>query len=186
MSVPIYLAGPEVFLPDAGAIMSEKRRLARAHGFEPTGPGSDEGGLPAGQHSAEAILARNEEAMRQATTCLANITPFRGISADPGTVCEIGFMLALGRKVWAYSNDPQDYADRVVAKWYGGAVLAGNRGPDGVMVESHSLSDNLMIAAGITIRGGEVLRASKPVADPARELSVFEKALLRLKNIAAH
>ncbi len=93
----IYLAGPEVFLPDALAVMAEKRRLARQFGFEPTGPGSDENQTPVKRTAAE-IYLRNDDAMRRADVCLANITPFRGVSADAGTVYEIGFMIALGKQ----------------------------------------------------------------------------------------
>ncbi|AJE46666.1 nucleoside 2-deoxyribosyltransferase [Celeribacter indicus] len=122
--------------------------------------------------------------MRRSAFCLANVTPFRGISADAGTVYEIGFMIALGRRVWAYTNDPHDYGERVRASWYGGHVdiFEGGlvRGSDGLMIESHGKADNLMIDAGIERQGGRVLRntrAAAAVSDPARDLSVFEKCL---------
>ncbi|OLP61932.1 nucleoside 2-deoxyribosyltransferase [Xaviernesmea oryzae] len=180
----IYLAGPEVFLPDAQALMAQKRRLARQFGFEPTGPGSDENQAPSGILTADAIYRRNDLAMRKAEICLANITPFRGISADPGTVYEIGFMIALGKRVWAYSNHPDDYGRRVEADWYRGQALdrtSGRpRGPDGLAVEEHGMADNLMIDGGITATGGQVLRAATIPADPARDLAVYEQALVLL------
>ncbi len=38
MSVKVYLAGPEVFLPNAVEIQKEKAALARAAGFTPLVP----------------------------------------------------------------------------------------------------------------------------------------------------
>jgi len=180
----IYLAGPEVFLSDAQAVMGEKRRLARSFGFEPTGPGSDENQAPVTLLTAEAIYRRNENAMRRADICLANITPFRGISADPGTVYEIGFMIALGRKVWAYTNHPDDYGTRVRSIWYAGLEIDESsgrpRGPDGMAIENHGKADNLMIDAGIEAIGGRVVRALAFPADPARDLTVYSDALRQL------
>lgn len=180
----IYLAGPEVFLSDAQAVMSEKRRLARSFGFEPTGPGSDENQAPAALLTAEAIYRRNENAMRRADICLANITPFRGISADPGTVYEIGFMVALGKTVWAYTNHPDDYGTRVRSIWYAGLDIDESggrpRGPDGMAIENHGKADNLMIDAGIEAIGGRLIRALAFPVDPVRDLTVYSDTLRQL------
>ena len=51
--------------------------------------------------------------MRSCDLLIANCTPFRGVSMDVGTAFEIGFMRALGRPVFGYSNTPADYAARV-------------------------------------------------------------------------
>ncbi len=181
----IYLAGPEVFLPDAHTVMAEKRRLAREHGFEPTGPGSDEAAQSSGGLSAAAIYERNEAAMHRAEICLANVTPFRGVSADVGTVHEIGFMMALGRIVWAYTNDPRNYAERVRTEWPGAQADEGTnstpmRGRDGLAIEAHGLADNLMIHAGIQAHGGRLKQAPAPCDDPARDFSVYQACLREL------
>ena len=173
----IYLAGPEVFLPDAREVMAGKRRLAEAHGFTVTGPGSDEQEASAGLISAQEIYRRNEKAMLDADYCLANITPFRSISGDVGTVYEIGFMLALKRKVWAYSNDPRPHGERVWTDWLRQDGAPQQRGPDGLAIEIHGLTDNLMIDLGIMEGGGQVLRAAASLGDPARDLTIYEQAL---------
>ncbi|MGO6986783.1 nucleoside 2-deoxyribosyltransferase [Rhizobium leguminosarum] len=184
----IYLAGPEVFLPDAMPIMAEKRRLARHFGFEPTGPGSDENQTPVKRTAAE-IYARNDDAMRRAEICLANITPFRGVSADPGTVYEIGFMIALGKAVFAYTNHPDDYGLRVRSIWYAGLDIdetSGRpRGPDGIAIENHGMADNLMIDGGVEATGGKVFRAAALPADPARDLTVYFEALQTIAGMLA-
>ena len=45
--------------------------------------------------------------MDQADVIIANLTPFRGPSADAGTVYELGYMLGKGdRLCLGYSNSP--------------------------------------------------------------------------------
>jgi len=42
-----------------------------------------------------------------------NLTPFRGTSADVGTVFELGFLTGLGKSVFAYTNDIADLLYRL-------------------------------------------------------------------------
>ena len=51
--------------------------------------------------------------MDAADAIIANLTPFRGPSADAGTVYELGYMAGRGKLCLAYCNDPAAYADRV-------------------------------------------------------------------------
>ena len=44
--------------------------------------------------------------MDAADAIIANLTPFRGPSADAGTVYELGYMAGRGKLCLAYSNDP--------------------------------------------------------------------------------
>ena len=174
----IYLAGPEVFLPDAMAVMGEKRRLAAQYGFTVTGPGPDENAVKStAPLTAHAIYERNHKAMAASDYCLANITPFRSISGDVGTVYEIGFMIALGRKVWAYSNDHRPYGARVWSDWYNESGPQALTGKDGLAIETYGMADNLMIDGGIAYTGGQVLWPDAPVADVERDLATYEKAL---------
>ena len=71
----------------------------------------------------------------RADAVIADLTPFRGPSADPGTVWEIGYAVALGKPVFAYTGDRREYKERVA--------------PDGLRVEDHGAVDNLMIGASI-------------------------------------
>ncbi len=181
----LYIAGPEVFLPDAAAVMGEKRRIAARHGFTVTGPGPDENADPTTEvQTARGIYLKDRRMMLDADYCLANITPFRGVSADPGTVFEIGFMIASGRRVWAYSNDPRPYGARVWAEWYrqdGPQAMAGS---DGLAIETYGLADNLMIDCGILEHGGQVIRPDAAVADPDRDLASYTRALALMAGSA--
>ncbi len=42
--------------------------------------------------------------MLEADGIIANLTPWRGVSADVGTVYELGFMCALNKAAYAYTN----------------------------------------------------------------------------------
>ena len=46
------------------------------------------------------IALRNKADIRSCEAIVADLTPFRGPSADVGTVCEVGFARALGLKIF--------------------------------------------------------------------------------------
>ena len=79
----IYLAGPDVFLPDSDAIGRRKQAICRAHGLEGHYPGEDVdlAGLEPAQQ-ARALFDACVAMMDRCVAGLANVTPFRGVSAD--------------------------------------------------------------------------------------------------------
>ena len=160
----IYLAGPEVFHPAARAIGAAKLALCAAHGFAGLFPlEADEGaGDP-----AVAIYHRNLARMHAADAIIANLTPFRGPSADPGTVYELGWMIGHGKLALGYTNDPRDFAGRVT--------------PDGMAVEAFGLADNLMLDCGLSEGGFPVIRGTRLVADPMLDYAGLEACLRRLR-----
>src|SRR5258708_1215749 len=103
----IYLAGPDVFLPDPHARAARLKAICARHGLvgvSPLDPLADEPEECAPLGDARRIALRNEAHIRGCDALIANLTPFRGPSADVGTVFELGFMRALGRKVFGWSN----------------------------------------------------------------------------------
>jgi len=79
----IYLAGPEVFHPEAAAIGRQKQALCREFGFDGRFPLDDaivRQTDPAG--TAMAIYRANRRMLAGAAAVIANLTPFRGPSAD--------------------------------------------------------------------------------------------------------
>lgn len=138
----VYLAGPDVFLPRAMIVGQAKAAMCAGLGLEALYPLDadleiDWETAPT-PSQALAIFESNREMIRTADAVLANLTPFRGPSADAGTVWEIGFAYALGKPVIGYSNVAAPFAARTRA--FLGAA------PDGLNIEDFSLqSDNLMI-----------------------------------------
>jgi nucleoside 2-deoxyribosyltransferase len=177
----VYIAGPEVFFTDGADIIRRKGELARKYGFEANS--FEAGDFPSEKFAfGMAISKANEDVMRGSDFVLANMTPFRGVSTDVGTAYEIGFMCALGKDAFAYTNDPRFYDVRISDDYYAGKVGPGADGmirghSDGWMVEDHTMVDNLMLDGGIIARGGLVARAPDGVTLPWSDLSVFELGL---------
>lgn len=167
----LYLAGPEVFLPDAVAIGSAKKALCAAHGIEgvfPLDPPLADGA------DWRAIHARCEELLRGCDALLANLSPFRGVGADPGTVFEMGLMRGLGRPVHGYLATELALRERVACREEAGAW----RDAEGLLVEDFGLGENLMLEGAVAASGGVMVRME--AADPWRDLAPFEEALRRL------
>ena len=170
----LYLAGPEVFLPNAEEMGRRKCELAASRGLEglfPLEPGPSPAGNGGGRRSL-IIYDANLRLMRQADGGILNLTPFRGPGADPGTAFEAGYMAALGLPLVAYSLDGRDYRQRI----------PGEQGVDrdGLGIEDFGLADNLMLEAAVNRSGGQVLRGEltdKPTLADWNDLELFVRAL---------
>ena len=188
MTITVYLAGPEVFLPNGLEQVERKRALCRAYGMEPSARQGDFLHYQGGDKFVfgTMIARHNEELMRQSDIVIANLTPFRGISADPGTVYELGFMCALGRKAYGYTNTSRSYTERASVDHYGDKVDRAPSGrlvaPDGQMVEDHGMIDNLMIDGGIARSGGFILSGDTAPDQLLTDLSVYEACLKRIRS----
>lgn len=182
MTLPkVYLAGPDVFLPDAVEIGAAKRRLCATHGFEGLFPLDTEVGQTDEDGVSGAIFRGNVEMMRRADIVVANLTPFRSVSADPGTVFELGFAFALGKAVYGYSNVAAELSERV-ARHFGRDPEPGMDGrlyaADGMAVENFRQVDNLMMAEAVRACGSRIIIPAGSVADPLRDLTAFEACLV--------
>ncbi len=147
----VYLAGPEVFLPDAVAAGAEKKRLCAQHGFEGVFPLDAELEAASPRATGLAISAANEALIRSSELVIANMTPFRGPSADVGTAYEMGFARALGKRVLAYTESAVSFAPRTRAFLAERDELAadGERATNGTSIEAFELADNLMLVGAL-------------------------------------
>lgn len=176
----IYLAGPEVFLEEAREIGRRKVEACARYGF--TGLYPLDGGIdPGAPGASRLIFEKNVEMMRAADAVIANLTPFRSVSADPGTVFELGFCFALGKRVMGYSGHPENLVARTHHALGHGL---GYEGPlaDGFHVEDFDLPDNLMLAEALNVAGCPMIVPDVPMADPWRDLTLFEAALAAIKS----
>ncbi|NVK41922.1 MAG: nucleoside 2-deoxyribosyltransferase [Oceanospirillaceae bacterium] len=167
----IYLAGPDVFWPDARDAGAAKVSLCAHYGCEGLFP--LDSNLDLQQLSPYAagleIFRANIGLMQRADLVIANMTPFRGPSMDVGTAFEIGYMAALGKPVWGYTLDGRLYADRVSAN--GAGVDA-----DGMAIERFDMADNLMLVGAIDDSGGSLFTSPAEHSLEAH-LAIFEKVL---------
>jgi nucleoside 2-deoxyribosyltransferase len=175
----VYLAGPDVFLPDAAAWLQRKKAICagfRLTGVSPLDPMAEVPPEWAAFPEWRRIALRNEAHIRSCAAVIANLTPFRGPSADVGTVYEVGFARGLGLKVFGYATVTAAFLDRTLASVGGGRQDADGSwcDPDGMLVEQFGLFDNLMIEAGISDSGGMLIREDQ---DRWNDLTVFEQCV---------
>jgi len=117
---------------------------------------------------------------------IANITPFRGPSADVGTVYEMGFAHALGKKVFAYTNCAESFTQRTI-KTFGSGLkrdLDGKlRDEHGMFVEEVELVDNLMVDGCIHANSGHLFVSEAPLGELFTFLGGFEECLKAAKKL---
>lgn len=148
----LYLAGPDVFRPDAAVWAAEVRESCHAAGHEALIP--LDGDL---KETAAAIYRSNLQCIAAADAVLANLNPFRGAEPDSGTCVEIGYALALGKPVIGYAADLRPLRERLEAS---GPGSDGRwRDATGHLVEDFGLPFNLMLAVPLPLVQGGVAQA---------------------------
>ena len=182
----VYLAGPEVFLADRDTISAEKKAICAQHGMIGVFPTDPAPGTPQADSDCMRIYLGNEAHIHGCDALIANLTPFRGASADPGTAYELGFMRALGRPVLGYSNAAGNFTMRSLAQLQGAVHRRASgawEDADGMEVEDFGLTDNLMLDGGIAAAGGVLV--VNPVEDAARwhDLQGFARCVAYLAGM---
>lgn len=151
MKYKVYLAGPDVFSPNAKELGNALKRLLALWDMEGLYPLDNETNVvPIEQESlinfspniikiGRAIALANMEMIQKCDVVLANLKPFRGPSADVGTVWECAYAKGLGKMVCGYNVDPLDYKFKVL----------GKIPHDGMFIEDFGVWDNIMLVHGI-------------------------------------
>jgi nucleoside 2-deoxyribosyltransferase len=169
----VYLAGPDVFLPDAVELGRRKVQLCARHGLVGLFPLDNAIDIAVRDASLQ-IFRGNEDMMNEASAIIANLTPFRGSSADAGTVYELGYVAGRGKLCLGYSNDPSSYAKRV--REFSEVTSRDGRLIDaqGLTVEDFDLADNLMMIHALDLHGAALVAPRQRPADIWRDLTAFE------------
>ena len=109
----VYLAGPDLFLPDANDRYATLEAVCAAHRLRAQRPFDGEAALHKATSrggAAQRIFDGNMALLRAADAVLGNMMPFRGeCEPDSGTVFEVGVAIALGKPVALYL--PQGLVD---------------------------------------------------------------------------
>jgi nucleoside 2-deoxyribosyltransferase len=176
VAVKAYLAGPDVFLPDARAHALRKVDICARHNIIARPPLNEDVENIAALSEAEAwrtIFRKDLAMMEECDIIIANLTPYSGPSADAGTLIEVGWFLGRGRPIFGYSNSAASFAAR--RRRHIEAV------PDvfpGMTVEGFGLPDNLMIAGAILDGGGHSMVLPLAHQDrPFDALDLFERCV---------
>lgn len=136
----VYLAGPDVFRPDAIGQGEYLKELCAQHGMKGMYPFDNS--IPAGltgSDAAKVISQANMDMIRSSTAVLINLANFRGKEPDSGTAYEFGMAVAQGKKVWAYFKPEGTLLDQI-------AHDASGVDENGFHVEDFGLPRNLMLA----------------------------------------
>jgi nucleoside 2-deoxyribosyltransferase len=170
----VYLAGPMVFLPEAERIFGIMKDILKDHGLRGVAPVDNQTnliGVRPGRDLNKAIYQADVEIMNSVDGAIFDISPFRrGTEMDAGTAFEIGYCRCLGIPMTGWTTQTHFYPEHVleyVKERFGqnltedvssapGAKSGGARDPDGVLVHSAGLYQNLMIQMAIETSGGAV------------------------------
>jgi nucleoside 2-deoxyribosyltransferase len=169
----IYLAGPDVFLPDAVESGRRKVAICARHGV--TGHYPLDNSIARGAADASLqIFKANEAMMDRCEIIIANLTPFRGAGADPGTVYELGYMAGRGKFCLGYCNEPALYLDRVRRLTRVRPHEDRHVDTDGLTVEDFGHHDNLMMIHALELHGAPLVVQQEKPADIWHDLTAFE------------
>lgn len=139
----IYLAGPDVFRPDALAWAEQARALLQRHGHHALIP------LDNTETTAAGIYRANVALIAEADAVIANLNPFRGCEPDSGTAFEVGYAIASKKTVIGYLDDDRPQIEK----------LAGSVDAQGMNVENFGLPINLMLGIPCRIVRGSLTDA---------------------------
>jgi len=180
----VYLAGPEVFLPNAREAGEDKKRVVERLNAREDWPFRLVGLYPLdneipdfapNRETGIRIYRANVAMMDRADAVVANMVRFRGPGMDGGTAFEMGYMRGLGKPVFAYYDAEPFYGEAEPAGLYPDRVrrLVGQSQDnpavdvDGLLIEDFGMADNLMMIGALD-DSGVTLQAS------------FEQALIRV------
>jgi nucleoside 2-deoxyribosyltransferase len=182
----VYLAGPEVFLPNPVEMGEARKKICRNHGLEGLFPLDNVLDLQgcSRPEMGYRISAANENLIRSSDAVIANLTPFRGVSADVGTVYELGLAAGLGKRIFAYTNVASELASRTCAHFQIASV-EGHRlaDSDDMEIENFQLHDNLMLEGGLIARQGFLIVHDAPHTERFRSLAAFETCVRQVASV---
>lgn len=160
----IYLAGFDVFYPDAKERFERMKKLCRIAGYEPLVPLDNE--INEGLDIAGQIYRANVAMIDKADGIIANLNPFRGTEPDSGTVFEVGYGVAKGKKIVGYTAIT-DWKTHVAGHENtklirGGALfesMFSAKPHEKFNIEDFGLPLNLMLAKSIHLVNGDFIDA---------------------------
>lgn len=152
IKVKVYLAGPEVFFYDAPVVFEKAVEFARGLGLIPLSPydAVPSSHIKNDKSEAHKIYLGNIGLIDQCDVVVANLSSFRGSEPDSGTVFEIGYAKAKGKKVVGFIGSDTQYYEKVseVTRVFRDE-RGGLRDERQRWVEEMGLPFNLMIACSV-------------------------------------
>lgn len=154
----IYLAGFDVFYPNALEVLEKKKRVCEKHGCIGLIPLDNrvDFTLPKAQ-IRKLIYEANIKLIIESDILCVNLNAFRHGEPDAGTVFEIGYGAALGKEVYVYLDSEETMLEKTKANdadcvHKDGIWLDGN----GLIIEDFDGMFNLMITESTRIINGNL------------------------------
>ena len=167
MTAIAYLAGPDVFLPNATAHAAMKVEICRRSGLRGLPPLNENSKTAATEQEVwQTIYQKDVVMMERSDIIIANLTPFAGASADAGTLIEVGWFLGKGKPIFGYSNASENFESRMRRQ-------LGAKHAD-LGIEGFHLPDNLMIVGAVHSGGYPIFLPTDGKARGLDALDVFE------------
>jgi len=178
MTATAYLAGPDVFLPNAVGHAARKVEICRRFGLVGLPPlDQDVETAGKGLDVWRSIYDKDIGMMERSDIIIANLTPFGGASADSGTLIEVGWFLGRGKPIFGYSNTSESFEQRMRRQLGDGyADLA---------FEGLHLPDNLMIVGAVSSGGYPIFVPGDGEARGIDALDVFEACVAAAAHVVA-
>ena len=176
MTTTAYLAGPDVFLPNAVEHAARKVEICRRFGLRGLPPLNQDIETAAKALDVwQSIYEKDIAMMERCDIIIANLTPFGGASADAGTLIEVGWFLGRGKPIFAYSNVSESFEQRMRRQLGDGCANLG--------IEGFHLPDNLMIAGAVSSGGCPIFVPRDGKARGIDALDVFEACAAAAANV---
>ncbi len=166
----IYLAGFDVFYPDAKAVLNQKKALCDKYGFKGLAPLDNEVDLAQPKSSIrKAIYEANISLIEESDILCVNLNAFRHGEPDAGSVFEIGYGAALGKRVYIYVDSSASMLEKTKANDAGCSYKDGIWfDGQGLIIEDFDGMFNLMITESSTIINGTLEDVLKQLSEEKR------------------
>lgn len=157
----LYLAGPDVFRPDARARGHALKQACAEAGFEGWFPLDQDVPADIVDPAAQAawIYRANIGLIEAADAVLANLDFFRGPEPDSGTCFEVGYAVARGKPVYAYIPEHGSFAERIRLRHPEAIGADGVLDVRGWFFEEFGLPLNLMLSVPAPVVVGDARAA---------------------------
>ncbi len=161
MITSLYLAGPDVFRPDAHVRGQELKAQCAQFGFEGLFPLDQDVPAHITDPAAQAawIYRANIALIERADAVLANLDFFRGPEPDSGTCFEVGYAVAKGKPVFGYIPDDGSFAERIRERHPQAIGPGGVLDVHGWSIEEFGLPLNLMLSVPAPLVVGDARAA---------------------------
>ncbi len=158
----IYIAGPEVFLPNAKEVLEQHKVVCSKYGFIGLSPLDNKIEGVTGLELARQIFLVDCKQIDECDIVVANCNSFRGAVIDDGTAFEMGYAKAKNKLIYGYINQikplTQIVLETIPTDPHSSGFFVDKQGY--LVNENFGNSINLMLEFGIKEAGGELVEGT--------------------------